>query len=97
MKAWIERHTILSFFVFAYVYSWAIAVPLALQAQQIVPARLPLALHYLTAFGPALAALTIRVLLRRPAPAPPGHFIMQRKQLLGIAQRAEMQSGQPAV
>jgi len=54
-----------SFYIFAYVYSWAIALPLVLQGQGVIPARLPLALHYLSAFGPALAALTITKLLRR--------------------------------
>ena len=65
LSSWIQRRPVFSFYIFAYVYSWAIAVPLALQAQGIISARLPLAFHYLTAFGPALAAWTISVVLRR--------------------------------
>ena len=66
MKAWLERHPVSSYFLVAYAISWSIAVPLALQAQGIVPTRLPWALHYLTAFGPAAAALLIARLLREP-------------------------------
>ena len=65
MKAWFGRHPVASFYTDAYAYSWAIALPLALQGQDVIPTRLPLALHYLSAFGPALAALTITKLLRR--------------------------------
>jgi membrane protease YdiL (CAAX protease family) len=67
MKAWVSRHPLSSFFVVAYAVSWSIAVPLALQAQGVVATRLPWALHYLTAFGPAAAALLIARLLREPA------------------------------
>jgi membrane protease YdiL (CAAX protease family) len=62
---WIERNDIFSFYFLAYLYSWAIGAPLALQARRVIPVRLPYALHYLTAFGPALAALTINMALRR--------------------------------
>lgn len=60
MKSFIERHPLSVFFVLAYACSWIVAVPLALQAQGIVPTRLPLALHYATAYGPAIAALVVR-------------------------------------
>jgi membrane protease YdiL (CAAX protease family) len=63
MRPWIARHPIASFYVAAYIYSWVVGVPLALQAQGVWAAGLDPALHYLTAFGPALAALTIRGLL----------------------------------
>ena len=39
-------------------------MPLALQAQGVLPERLPWSLHYLTAFGPAVAAFLIARLLR---------------------------------
>jgi len=54
-----SNHPVALFFVLAYVYSWSIALPLAFQAQGIVPAHLPYWLHYFTAFGPALAAVTL--------------------------------------
>ena len=59
MKAFIARRPLLSYFVLAYAVSWSVAVPLALQAQGVVATRLPWALHYLTAFGPAVAALAV--------------------------------------
>ena len=64
MRAWISRHPLASFYVAAYLYSWAVAVPLALQAQEVTATHLPFALHYLSAFGPALAALTVTMLVR---------------------------------
>jgi CAAX protease family protein len=65
MKPCIARHPLLSFTLLAYACSWGIAVPLALQAQYVIPSRLPLSLHYLTAFGPAVAAwVTSRALGR---------------------------------
>ena len=76
MKAWFSRHPIISFFICAYVYSWVIAVPLALRAQGVLAVRIPLALHYLTVFGPALGALTVGRLIRKgDPPAPQRHRI----------------------
>ena len=49
-----------------YAVSWCIAIPLALQAQGVLGTHLPWALHYLTAFGPAAAALTVARILREP-------------------------------
>jgi hypothetical protein len=66
MKDWVERHPLSSYFFVAYAISWSIAVPLALQARGVLPERLPWSLHYLTAFGPAAAALLIARLLREP-------------------------------
>jgi len=59
MRAWLKRHQLSAYFIVAYVVSWSIAVPLALQAQGIVGTNLPWALHYLTAFGPAVSAAII--------------------------------------
>lgn len=69
MKSWVMRHPLAAFFLVAYAASWSIAVPLALQAQGVLPERLPWSLHYLTAFGPATAALLIGRLLREPRSA----------------------------
>lgn len=63
MKRWLTRHPLGSYFVLTYAISWSIAVPLALQAQGIINTQLPAALHYLTMFGPALAALCMIRLL----------------------------------
>ena len=77
MTDWVKRHPLASYFFVAYGVSWSIAVPLALQAQGVVFHHLPWSLHYLTAFGPAAAALLITRLLRKPA---------------GTAERAEPRS-----
>lgn len=53
-----------SYFLVSYVLSWSIGVPLALQAQGSIDTRLPYSLHYLTAFGPAAAALLVARLTR---------------------------------
>lgn len=65
MTSLVERHPVSSYYVLTYVCSWAIAVPLALQAQGILTTRLPFALHYLSGLGPAIAALATTQLLRR--------------------------------
>jgi len=63
---WMTRHPVATYFALAYVISWAIGVPLALQAQGLTRTHLPFALHYLTAFGPALAALAIASMIGEP-------------------------------
>ena len=72
MTGWVTRHPLFSYFLVAYAVSWSIAVPLALQAHGVLPERLPWSLHYLTAFGPAAAALLIARLLREPGAAADG-------------------------
>ena len=63
MRRWVARHPISAYFLLAYAFSWSIGVPLALQAQHVADLHLPLVLHYLTAFGPALAASCLMRLL----------------------------------
>ena len=77
MRGWVTRHPLSSFFCVAYAVSWSIGVPLALQAQGVLPERLPWSLHYLTAFGPVAAALLIARLLR------PSAGVVERTQSLG--------------
>lgn len=62
----IDRCPLLTFFVLAYALSWSVAIPLALQAQGVVDLGWPGALHYLTAFGPALSGIIVARLLRAP-------------------------------
>lgn len=52
-----RKHEILGFFLIAYVLSWMVGIPLALAAQGKVKLFIPFSLHYLYAYGPALAAL----------------------------------------
>jgi membrane protease YdiL (CAAX protease family) len=67
MKHWVTRYPILSYALVAYAVSWSVSVPLALQATGVLDTRLPLSLHYLTAFGPATAAFVVARLLRQPS------------------------------
>jgi membrane protease YdiL (CAAX protease family) len=55
----LRDHPLAGYFVLAYLFSWAIGVPLALSVHGQLPLALPLRLHYLTAYGPALAALVV--------------------------------------
>jgi membrane protease YdiL (CAAX protease family) len=54
-----KRHSLLMFFILAYVLSWAVEIPLALRAQGLLAARIPWTLHYLAAYGPMLAAIIV--------------------------------------
>lgn len=63
---WLKQHPLSTYFVLAYAISWTVAVPLALQAHGITHTHLPFALHYLMAFGPAVAALTTASLRHEP-------------------------------
>ena len=57
--SWISRHLLAAFILSAYGLSWSIQIPLALQAQGILRTHIPYGLHYLTGYGPLLAALFI--------------------------------------
>lgn len=65
----VKRHPVAAYYVLAYLCSWAITIPLALQAQGILAMRVPFALHYLSGLGPAVAALATTRLLRGGRPA----------------------------
>jgi membrane protease YdiL (CAAX protease family) len=49
----------MAFYALAYVCSWSIAIPLALQATGVIEPYLPWSAHYVTAFAPAIAALIV--------------------------------------
>jgi membrane protease YdiL (CAAX protease family) len=55
-KRWLRNRSLFLFFLLAYVISWGIEVPLALQAQGVLPSNLPFSLHYLAGYGPMMAA-----------------------------------------
>jgi membrane protease YdiL (CAAX protease family) len=50
------RHPLIIYFALAYAFSWVVAIPLAASAQGWVSWSLPPSLHYLTGYGPLLAA-----------------------------------------
>ena len=110
MKSWIRKHPLAAYFIVAYAVSWSVAVPLALQAQGVFATRLPWSLHYLTAFGPAIAAFVIARLRRSPfdtSPSVDSHVPARSIAwwaigygspllLFAIAQLAARMVGQPA-
>jgi membrane protease YdiL (CAAX protease family) len=53
------RRDLAAFFILTFLASWAIEVPLALQAQGAIRPIFPMGLHYLASFGPLLSALIV--------------------------------------
>jgi membrane protease YdiL (CAAX protease family) len=72
---WLERFPLISFFVLAFAFSWAIMVPMILDSRGIIAFKPPIPVLILMGYGPTLAALVvtaavagrpgIRALLRR--------------------------------
>jgi len=54
-----KRHSLFVFFVLAYAISWAVEIPLALRAQNLIDMPIPFSVHYLAAYGPMLAAIIV--------------------------------------
>lgn len=59
-RSQIRRWPLVSFFILACLFTWLITLPLGLLAQRGVDSGL-FALHYLTAYGPALAAFVVLI------------------------------------
>src|SRR3972149_7857428 len=56
-RTWSRNKALVIYLIIAYALSWAIEIPLALQAQHVVTWNIPTATHYLASFGPLVAAL----------------------------------------
>jgi len=56
MSKWVFNHKLISYFFLAYLFSWIISIPLILGI-------VPLWFHYFTAYGPALAAIVVNLLV----------------------------------
>jgi membrane protease YdiL (CAAX protease family) len=54
---WANTHPLIGFFLLAFTFSWIIQVPLALQKQELIHTHMPLSVHFLSAYGPMLAAI----------------------------------------
>jgi membrane protease YdiL (CAAX protease family) len=55
----IKKHQLASYFLLTYLLTWAIALPNVAKAQGWFDLGLPMAWHYLTAYGPLLAAIVV--------------------------------------
>lgn len=60
----IKNNQLTFYFIFAYLISWSIALPLALSSRGLIKS-IPLKLHYLSSFGPLIATLLILKLTER--------------------------------
>lgn len=54
---WTARHSLVLYFALAYAFSWLIWLPLAASVNGLLAVQLSPSLHYLSAYGPLLAAL----------------------------------------
>lgn len=57
VSSWIERNSLVLYFIITYAVSWAIWSPIFLAAQGLVTWQVPFALYYLGSFGPMISAL----------------------------------------
>jgi membrane protease YdiL (CAAX protease family) len=55
----LARHPLVAYFILAYALTWAIELPLVATVQRLWNVQVPMALHYLTAYGPLLAAFIV--------------------------------------
>lgn len=54
--SWSRNRALVVYIILAFVFSWAIEIPLALQASGVVKWGIPAAVHYIASFGPLFAA-----------------------------------------
>lgn len=48
-----KEYPFIFYFILAYAVTWCFQMPLALSARGLIEAHVPMAIHYLGAFGPA--------------------------------------------
>lgn len=48
-----KKYPLIFYFILAYAVTWCFQIPLALSARGLIEAHVPMAIHYLGAFGPA--------------------------------------------
>ena len=53
----LKSHQIATYLLLAFLLSWTIEVPLALQAQGWIRAKIPFSFHFLVGYGPLIAAM----------------------------------------
>jgi uncharacterized protein len=59
VSTWMKRRSLVTYFILAYAFSWAVEIPLALKAQGLSQARIPFSVHYLAGYGPMLSAIIV--------------------------------------
>jgi len=56
---WVRKHSLLTYVLLAFAFSWGVEIPLALRAQGLIKAPIPFSTHYLAAYGPMLSAILV--------------------------------------
>lgn len=59
MSNWLKQNSLIAYFILAYAVSWSFEIPIALSVQGIIPAKIPMWIHYFASFGPMTAALVM--------------------------------------
>jgi membrane protease YdiL (CAAX protease family) len=54
-----RKNPLVTYFVLAYAFSWAVHIPLALSAHDLLAVTFPAGLHFLGAYGPMMAAFVV--------------------------------------
>jgi len=63
--SWVSQNALVIFLIAAYALSWAVQVPLALQANGVTDTNLPLSVHYLSAYGPMVTVIFTTATVKR--------------------------------
>lgn len=59
---WVKKNPLTFYFILTYAITWSIQIPVALSAREMIKAQVPMAIHYVGAFGPMIAALMMSAL-----------------------------------
>jgi membrane protease YdiL (CAAX protease family) len=57
-----KKRSLVFYFILSYAVTWCFEIPIALSARGMIKAQVPMAIHYLGAFGPMIAALIVTAL-----------------------------------
>lgn len=67
LSSWFKKVSLVFYFILAYAITWCFELPLVFSTRGLIETRIPMAIHYLGAFGPMLAALIVTALTEGPA------------------------------
>jgi membrane protease YdiL (CAAX protease family) len=59
MSNWIQKNSLVLYFILAYAVSWSFEIPIALSVQGLISIKVPMWIHYFASFGPMIAALIL--------------------------------------
>ena len=59
LSNWIKKHSLVAYFILAFLITWILILPLALSAQDLLPFRISKHWHFLGALGPIGAAFIV--------------------------------------